>query len=82
MKYNLKQSAQAVKGDAGLVLRNLDHLIEAASLLIVSIFSYLVITHKVDGAHLNTGGRYVVTGACLVIGFRGAIEFLRYLANK
>lgn len=82
MKYTLKQSVQAVKGDASLVLKNLDHLIEAASLLVVSIFSYLVLTAKVDGAHLNALGRYTVTGACVVIGMRGAYEMLRYLANK
>lgn len=82
MKYNFKQSVQAVKGDAALVAKNLDHLIEAASLLVVSIFSYLVLTHKIDGAHLNVAGRYTITGACLVIGVRGALEFLKYLANK
>lgn len=82
MRYNLKQSTQAVRNDANLVAKNLEHLIEAASLLVVSIFSYLVLSSKVDGAHMNVAGRYSVTGACVVIGLRGAYEMLRYLANK
>lgn len=82
MKLNLKQKYGAVKSDVHTVLKNLDHLVESASLLVVSIFTYLVLTSKVDGGHLNTLGRYTVMGAVVVIGFRGAYEMLRYLANK
>lgn len=80
--YKLVDKAKQVNGEAKTVLCNLEHLVEAVSLIVVSVFTYLVITHRVDGSHLNVAGQYAVTFAVAVIALRGSIEFLKFLDNK
>lgn len=80
--YELKNKVRAAQSDINIALRNLDKLIEASSLIIVSVFSYLSVTRRVNVPTMSNGSRWLIIGACVVIGLRGATELLRYLANK
>lgn len=80
--YKVKPQIIKARDDTKTVVANLERLVEAASLIVVALFSYLVITGKVDGRHLSNAGKYTVTAACVVIGLRGSVEFLRFLRDK
>lgn len=80
--YKIKPQIIKAREDTKTVIANFERLVEAASLIVVALFSYLVITSKVDGQHLSTAGKYTVIAACVVIGLRGSVEFLRFLRDK
>lgn len=80
-RYDFKGRVTEINNDFHTAVKSLDRLVEATSLLIVSLFSYLVVSGKIDPV-LSAPMHYMVVGACVVIGLRGAYEFLRYLANK
>lgn len=65
-----------------IILNNLDRLLEAISLIVVSVFAYLEITCKVDGSKLNWLGYHAVLVACVIIALRGSWEMLRFLREK
>lgn len=76
----VKQVTQDLNKDAKTAINNLERLIESASLLVTAVFSYLAATGRVN--HLSGIASDLVIAACVVIGLRGAFEFIRYLANK
>lgn len=82
MGYNLKQGFTQINGEAKVVLHNLDLCVESAALVTVAVMTYLGVTAKVDLTHLNTFGKYATIGSCVVIAFRGGVQFLKFLDNK
>lgn len=60
------------------VVHNLSLLVESASLLVVAGYAF----HTAYTAHHHSIELRLVLAASLVIGVRGAYEFLRYLADK
>lgn len=81
-KHDIKGQLRELNNDTHTAVKNFLRLIEAISLLTVSVFSYLVITDKVDQDKLSWIAQYIIFAACVVIGVRGALEFIKYLANK
>lgn len=82
MGYNLKQGIVQFQSEIKTVLHNLDLFVESAALITVALMTYLGVTGKVDLTHLNTLGKYATIFSCLVIAFRGAWSFLKFLDNK
>lgn len=78
MTKKIKETSTAVSDNTKTVVRNLSLLVESASLLVVAGYAFYTAYH----AHGNKVELKFVIAASLVIGVRGAYEFLRYLANK
>jgi len=57
---------------------NASYLVESVSLLVVAYYNYV----DVINAHVSPFELKVRVAASVVIGLRGAYEFLRYLASK
>lgn len=79
---NIKQNIKQLNQETKTVLHNLDLFVESAALVNVAVMTYLGITSKVDLTHLNTVGKYATMFSCVVIAFRGAWSFLKFLDNK
>lgn len=74
----VKIKAALINGHTKSILKNASHLVESVSLLIVAFYNYTTAYH----AHLSSFELKVRVAASLVIGLRGAHEFLRYLRDK
>lgn len=61
-----------------LAAKNASYLIESLSLIVAAYYNYSNAYH----AHLSPFEYTVRIAASVVIGLRGAYEFLRYLRNK
>ena len=79
MGYNIKSGLTKVNQETKTVIHNLDMFVESAALVVASVMTYLGVTSKVDLTHLNTLGHWATIGSCVVIAFRGAWSFLKFL---
>lgn len=78
MTDKAKQSAKVLSKDTKTVIRNFVRLVESAALLTVAFYAgYAAYQHDYKGF-----GYKLLTLAAVLIGLRGAHEFLRHLANK
>lgn len=82
MFYKTKKRVKHLSEETKTVFHNLDLFVESAALINVAVMTYLGVTSKVDIAHLNTVGKYATVGSCVVIAFRGAWSFIKFLDNK
>lgn len=82
MKEKVTKTNKVVKSTANdikTVVKNGTRLIEAAALVIVSLYA---IYNTSPSTHDVTVESAVLLTAGLIIALRGAVEVLRYLANK
>lgn len=82
MKDKVKKTNTAVKqtaSDIKTVVKNGCRLIEAAALVVVSLYA---IYNTLPSRHDVTAESAALLTAGLIIALRGAVEVLRYLANK
>jgi hypothetical protein len=69
---------KGIGADGQTTFKNAARLVESAALLIVAYYNFT----SARASHLGSFEYKVRIAASLVIGLRGAYEFLRYLANK
>lgn len=74
----MKDKAKQAKDNTTNVLRNAEQLAQASALLIVAGFSYWALG-QLDLPKL---AYYTVLGALVIIGLRGAVEFVKFLNRK
>lgn len=73
----LKKTAQETVNNTKRVVHNGEAFVQAVALLTIAAFSY----YALQNMDLNTQLEWVVTVALVVIGLRGAYEFVSFL-NK
>lgn len=78
MVAQAKETVSQIAVDTKTAAKNFVRLIEAASLLTVGSYSVYAAYH----AKMTSWAASGLTVAAVIIGVRGAYEFLRHLANK
>lgn len=78
MTDKVKQSAKTLSKDTKVAIHNFVRLIESAALLTVASYAFYA-AHQHDFQGI---GYKLLTVASVLIGLRGAEQFLRHLANK
>ncbi len=78
MTEKVTESAKVLSKDTKTVIRNLVRLVESAALITVAVYSGASAhTHDFKGI-----GYKLLAFAAVLIGLRGAEQFLKHLANK
>lgn len=75
---NITSSVKKAWNEAGNLLANIEHFVEAACLLVLAYAGYWT-SFNVD---LRTEYKWTLLFAAIVVGMRGAVEFIKHINKK